>query len=219
MTPERDAYGRIARIYDRVFEPITSTLRSRSLEVAPARRGMRVLDVGCGTGTQLERYADAGAIVTGVDLSPAMLAVAAERLGDGADLICGDAANLAFDDDSFDLVIASLLLHELTPTMRSDVLDEMVRVTARDGAMLVVDYRAGSRRVRGHVWRAFSMVTERLAGNAHYSNWRHYLTEGGLDSTVTPPMAIDEFRYVAGGNLAIWLISTRSSTEQDPGRR
>ncbi|HSJ72400.1 MAG TPA: class I SAM-dependent methyltransferase [Acidimicrobiia bacterium] len=213
MTSDHDAYGTIARIYDRILEPITSPLRSRALDVAPPAPGMRVLDVGCGTGTQLERYAEGGANVTGVDLSPAMLAVAAERLGEGADLICEDATSLSFPDGSFDLVIASLLLHELAPAMRSGVLDEMVRVTAHDGAMLVIDYRAGPRRMRGHAWRAFSVVLERLAGRTHYSNWRRYLAEGGLDEAVTPPMTVDRIRLVAGGNLAIWLMSTGLPTE------
>lgn len=213
MTSDHDAYGTIARIYDRVLEPITSPLRSRALDVAPPAPGMRVLDVGCGTGTQLERYAGAGAIVTGVDLSPAMLAVAADRLGGHANLICEDATSLSFEDGSFDLVIASLLLHELAPAMRSDVLDEMVRVTAHDGAMLVIDYRAGPRRMGGHAWRAFSMVIERVAGRTHYSNWRRYLADGGLDAAVTPPLTVDEIRLVAGGNLAMWLLSTGSSTE------
>lgn len=213
MTSDHDAYGTIARLYDRVLEPVTSPLRSRALEVAPAAPGMRVLDVGCGTGTQLERYADAGAIVTGVDLSPAMLAIAADRLGSRADLICEDATSLSLADGSFDLVIASLLLHELTPSMRSDTLDEMVRVTAHDGAMLVIDYRAGPRRMGGHAWRAFSMVLERLAGRRHYSNWRRYLAEGGLDTAMVPAMTVDEIRLVAGGNLAMWLVSRGSVTE------
>jgi ubiquinone/menaquinone biosynthesis C-methylase UbiE len=213
MTSNRDAYGTIARIYDRVLEPITSPLRSRALDMAPAEPGMKVLDVGCGTGTQLERYADAGAIVTGVDLSPAMLAVAADRLGGGANLICEDATNLSLADGSFDLVIASLLLHELAPSIRSGVLDEMARVTARDGAMLVIDYRAGPRRMGGHAWRALSMIIERLAGRTHYSNWRRYLADGGLDEALPPPIAVDRIRLVAGGNLAIWLMSTGSSTE------
>ncbi len=213
MSVDDDAYGTIARVYDRILEPMTSPLRSRALDIAPPGRGMRVLDVGCGTGTQLARYADAGAIVTGVDLSPAMLAVAADRLGGGATLLCEDASSLSLADDSFDLVIASLILHELTPSMRSRVLDEMARVTARDGAMLVIDYRAGPRRMGGHAWRAFSVVIERLAGQRHYSNWRHYLAEGGLDEAVTRPMSVDEIRLVAGGNLAMWRLSTESSAE------
>ncbi len=213
MTSDHDAYGTIARIYDRVLEPVTSPLRSRALELAPAEPGMRVLDVGCGTGTQLERYAEYGAIVTGVDLSPAMLAVAADRLGSGATLICEDASSLSLADGSFDLVIASLLLHQLTPSTRSEVLQEMVRVTAPAGSMLVIDYRAGPRRFAGHAWRAISTVIERLAGHDHYSNWRRYLTDGGVEKVVVPPLTVERTKLIAGGNLSVWLISTGSATE------
>jgi SAM-dependent methyltransferase len=72
-------------------------------------RGRRVLEVGCGAGTDLVRFAKGGAIVTGVDLSSSAIGLATqnfEQQGLQADLREADGEHLMFADDSFDLVYA-----------------------------------------------------------------------------------------------------------------
>ena len=72
-------------------------------------RGRRVLEVGCGAGTDLVRFAKGGAIVTGVDLSPSAIALATQNFaqqGLQADLREADGEHLPFPDDAFDLVYA-----------------------------------------------------------------------------------------------------------------
>jgi SAM-dependent methyltransferase len=72
-------------------------------------RGRRVLDVGCGAGTDLVRFARGGAAVTGVDLSPSAIALARQNFAQQrleADLREADGERLPFADDTFDLVFA-----------------------------------------------------------------------------------------------------------------
>jgi len=72
-------------------------------------RGKRVLEVGCGAGTDLVRFAKGGAIVTGVDLAESAVALARANVtqqGLDADLRVADGEHLPFPDDSFDLVYA-----------------------------------------------------------------------------------------------------------------
>ena len=72
-------------------------------------RGKRVLEVGCGAGTDLMRFARGGAIVTGVDLSSSAIVLARENFaqqGLQADLREADGEQLPFADNSFDLVYA-----------------------------------------------------------------------------------------------------------------
>src|SRR5687767_8302292 len=72
-------------------------------------RGKRVLDVGCGAGTDLVRFARGGAIVTGVDVSRAAIELARrnfEQQGLAADLREADGEHLPFPDNSFALAFA-----------------------------------------------------------------------------------------------------------------
>ena len=74
-----------------------------------AYRGKAVLDVGCGAGTDLARFAKGGAHVTGVDLSSSAIALAKQnfaQLGLQADLREADGERLPFPDNHFDLVFA-----------------------------------------------------------------------------------------------------------------
>jgi SAM-dependent methyltransferase len=78
-----------------------------SYELAVKRAGLRagqtVLDAGCGSGAFLRVAADHGAVVSGIDASGALLAIARERVPD-ADLSLGDLQRLPYADDTFDAV-------------------------------------------------------------------------------------------------------------------
>ena len=78
-----------------------------SYELAIKRAGLRpgqiVLDAGCGSGAFLRVAADHGAVVSGIDASEALLAIARERVPD-ADLTLGDLQRLPYAGDTFDAV-------------------------------------------------------------------------------------------------------------------
>src|SRR6185437_7901209 len=72
-------------------------------------RGKTILEVGCGAGTDLVRFAKGGAEVSGVDLAPSAIALATqnvEQQGLAADLRVADGETLPFADNSFDFVYA-----------------------------------------------------------------------------------------------------------------
>jgi ubiquinone/menaquinone biosynthesis C-methylase UbiE len=72
-------------------------------------RGRKVLEVGCGAGTDLARFAKGGAIVSGIDLSSSAIALARqnfEQQGLQGDLREADGEHLPFPDATFDLVYA-----------------------------------------------------------------------------------------------------------------
>lgn len=76
--------------------------------------GRRILDAGCGSGPLSAALRDRGALVTGIDASARMLALARRRLGDDVPLHLGDLSDrLPFADGAFDAVVASLVLHYL----------------------------------------------------------------------------------------------------------
>ncbi|MEU6727134.1 class I SAM-dependent methyltransferase [Nonomuraea wenchangensis] len=110
--------------------------RPAMLELAGDVAGRRVLDAGCGAGPLFAALRERGAVVTGVDASAGMLELARRRLGADADLRVVDlAGSLPFPDDTFDDVIASLVLHYLEDW--GPTLTEIRRVLKPGGRLLV----------------------------------------------------------------------------------
>ncbi|MFJ6216682.1 class I SAM-dependent methyltransferase [Streptomyces sp. NPDC092296] len=88
--------------------------RPTMLALAGDVAGRRVLDAGCGSGPLSAALRDRGALVSGFDASSGMLELARRRLGGGADLRVADLGSpLPYPDDTFDDVVASLVLHYL----------------------------------------------------------------------------------------------------------
>ncbi|WP_331742648.1 class I SAM-dependent methyltransferase [Streptomyces sp. NBC_01006] len=86
--------------------------RPAMLALAGEVAGRRILDAGCGSGALSAALRERGAVVTGIDASAGMLALARRRLGDGVALHVVDLSDrLPFDDGAFDDVVASLVLH------------------------------------------------------------------------------------------------------------
>lgn len=90
--------------------------RPAMLALAGDVAGRRILDAGCGSGPLSAALRDRGAVVTGIDASARMLALARRRLGDGVALRVADLSDrLPFDDGAFDDVVASLVLTTSRP--------------------------------------------------------------------------------------------------------
>ena len=97
-------------------------------------RGKRVLDVGCGAGTDLVRFAKGGALVSGVDISPSAVALARQNFSQQsleADLREADGEHLPYADGTFDLVFAHGVL-QYTPDSRA-LVEECRRVLKPGG--------------------------------------------------------------------------------------
>lgn len=110
--------------------------RPAMIRLAGGVAGRRVLDAGCGSGPLSAALRARGAIVTGVDASPAMLELARERLGGSADLYVADLSKpLPFADGSFDDVVSSLVLHYLEDW--SAPLAELRRVLKPGGRLIL----------------------------------------------------------------------------------
>lgn len=88
--------------------------RPTMLRLAGEVSGHRILDAGCGSGPLTAALRAKGALVTGFDVSTAMVDLARQRLGEDADVHVADlAAPLPFADATFHDVVASLVLHYL----------------------------------------------------------------------------------------------------------
>lgn len=138
-------YGLLDTVY---FKDNDRNPRRAMLEHIP-RGGARVLELCAGTGVNLALVAQhrPQARVVGIDLSGAMLDVARAKLRtDGLDgrveLTATDATKTGFGGGSFDAVILSLVLHEISHDLAARMLAEARRLLAPDGQLIVIEWEA-----------------------------------------------------------------------------
>lgn len=176
----RGIWDRYAPRYDREMRFWERVMFAGGREWACAQATGEVLEVAVGTGLNLPHY-PAEATVTGVDLSPAMLAVAATRAADldrPVTLREADAEHLPFDDRAFDTVVCTLGLCSI-PDHRTAIA-EMYRVLRPDGRLLLLDHVAAPNRLlRAGQW-LFEQVTSRLAADYQTRRQLPLLEEAGF---------------------------------------
>ena len=206
-----DPYRRVANIYDRLFESLTSGLRLLGVRMFLPKKGMKVLDVGCGTGIHLDMYRRFNCNLYGIDTSPSMLDVARSRLGDKAELHLGDATQMPYKKDTFDLILCMLALHEMDQLTRILVLSEIRRVLKTDGHILLVDYHTGHvRPVKGWLTKLIVVLSEVAAGRRHFRNYRHFISSNGLPRLIEESQLVEKkTKVVADGNIALYLVRTK----------
>jgi len=127
-----------AEVYEEFFVPaLFGEWAPRLCDAADAARGLRVLDVACGTGVVAREAARRGAEVTGLDRNAGMLAVA-QRLAPAVQWREGLAERMPFDDGAFDAVICQFGLMFFEDRVKA--LAEMARVTKPGGRLVVATW-------------------------------------------------------------------------------
>lgn len=100
---------------------------------------IRVLEIGCGTGSLAAKMVARGADVTAIDISPKMLE-AAQAAAPEARILHMTAAEIdSFPDGSFDRIVAMLSLSEMAKPEVSFVLDQASRLLSDGGQLIVAD--------------------------------------------------------------------------------
>lgn len=136
---QRELWGRRPEDWAQLSEPQNTQLFADALDAAGVDGATRLLDIGCGSGLALSMAARRGARCSGIDIAPALLAVARRRVPD-ADLREGGLDSLPFGDDCFDVVLAvNALQFALDP---AGVLREVRRMLAPGGRLAVGQFAA-----------------------------------------------------------------------------
>jgi ubiquinone/menaquinone biosynthesis C-methylase UbiE len=108
-------------------------------------RDTALLEIGCGMGTDLLQLAKRGFDVTGIDLTEEGISLARKRFqmhNIPARLKIGDAENLDFDNDTFDVVYSFGVLHHTPDTQKA--IDEVNRVLKPGGLAVIMLYHRRS---------------------------------------------------------------------------
>jgi len=150
VTDKTWSFDSIAERYDAVVEWDTRTYYARYGEVldavvtrAGAGPGVRVLDIGTGTGNLAVRCLAVGASVVGLDPSEPMLARAREKVPAEADAVfrqCDEPfLDIPYPDGAFDAVVSTYAYHHIPHRLRGASVREMVRVLAPGGRWVLGD--------------------------------------------------------------------------------
>lgn len=122
------------------FYPFTASL-------LPTAKGSRVLDLGCGTGLELEKYFPLcpSARVTGIDLSEAMLNALKKKFTDkDITLIVGSYFDVPLGENVFDAAVSVESLHHFTKDEKIPLYKKLHTALRANGYLILTDYFAAS---------------------------------------------------------------------------
>jgi phosphatidylethanolamine/phosphatidyl-N-methylethanolamine N-methyltransferase len=160
------SYDRLAPIYDFVFGPVFRKGRAESIKLAEqaAGKGGRILEIGVGTGISLPYYSKDTRLV-GADISEDMLEVARKRveklgLTNVESIEVGDAENLRFEDNSFDVVMAQYVVSACPNPHKA--LDEFARVVKPGGEIVVATRQGAEKGLRKGIEKTLMPITTKL---------------------------------------------------------
>ena len=165
---QRRLWGTDPRAWAELAESHNRPLFDAVLDAAAVDPGMAVLDVGCGSGLTLVLATERGAVPSGVDISPGLLAIARDRLP-RADLREADMESLPFGDAAFDAV-TGVNAFQFAGDPRQ-ALHEAARVT-RPGGRVVASLFAAPERSQGtlaHEAMTALIPSERAGDHAPYA--------------------------------------------------
>jgi SAM-dependent methyltransferase len=176
--------------------PVHATLVDR---LAP-RPGERWLDVGTGNGAVALRAARAGADVTGLDLSEALLEEARKRAHDAGLTVrfdLGDAQRLPYGEASFDVVSSSFGVIFAPDAVAAA--GELARVVRPGGRLGLTAWRPNER---------MKEISERFAGRAPAADISRWGRDGGVEALLDDAFSLDVSEHVwrleAGSPEELW---------------
>jgi phosphatidylethanolamine/phosphatidyl-N-methylethanolamine N-methyltransferase len=154
-------YDKLAKVYDLFFGPTLHPGRLRAIKRMNIQPGERVLEVGVGTGINLDLY-PRDAAITGIDYTASMLEKARERAakreeGEPIRLLQMDAADLRFAENAFDIVYAPYLISVVPDPVK--VAQEMQRVCRPGGRIIFLNHFLSPNPLLSRVERLISPAT------------------------------------------------------------
>jgi SAM-dependent methyltransferase len=144
-------------------QAVDAALSRLILRLAKPIAGERVLDIGCGTGNHMLMLRKLGLDVAGLDASPCMIKKAEERLGHRCRVKRGEAEDLPFDDNEFDMAV---MIHTL------EFLDNPLQALREAGRVARKRVFVGV--INGFSWQGFARRVHGYAGNRLFARARFY---------------------------------------------
>ena len=182
MTHTPDDYHSTAPIYDLILSLPLRPIR-KAIHTFVRRQGhQHILDICCGTGEQLRRLHGPEMELTGIDLSPAMLAQARKKSPAPIAYLEMDGTRMDFGAKRFDCAIISFALHEKSRQIHDQIFTKAMEVIRPDGHLLLCDFcRVGTGPLARFFGHSLIPMVEKHAGEEHFSNYQQWMRSGALE--------------------------------------
>lgn len=189
-----NTYKRYARFYDILFGAVFQPGRKAIVNRMNCKSGDRVLEVGVGTGLSLPLYPK-DVRITGIDISSDMLALAQvrtvhEQIENVEWLSVMDAENMAFDDNSFDKVVA-MYVASVVPNPEQ-LVNEMRRVCKPNGQLVFVNHFHSKNPILKTLESLIAPLSKQLGFRPDFS-LEIFLNNTGLTNAAVYPVNIFNF--------------------------
>ncbi|MGL4799091.1 MAG: MerR family transcriptional regulator [Cellulosilyticaceae bacterium] len=129
----------------------------------------QILDIGVGTGNLSNRLYDLGYDITGVDQSRAMLEVAKSK-NSGLKVRLGEFMKLPFENKSFDVIVSTYAFHHLDDKEKEIAVEEMLRVLADDGIIVIGDLMFASDEAKNQIYTTLTAAQIDSIEDEYYTN-------------------------------------------------
>lgn len=195
----RARYERIARFYDLMNGPLEARARPWRTKLWSLVQGPRVLEVGVGTGRNVEFWPRSLTIIA-LDFAPTMLEQTqrrAQKLGVEADFHLGDVQCLDFPDGTFDSAVATQVFCSVPDPVLG--LRELGRVVKPDGKILMLEHMRSPSPVLGRVMDLLNPMAVRMMG----AN----INRKTLENIRVAGLTIDHVEDLAYGGIFKFIIA------------
>jgi len=214
-----DPYARSARFYNPIVGPWLRPVENKIVRECLRLKIGSVLDVGCGTGTLVGLMRKEGIQAIGLDPSPGMIRVSRGNSWCSLSLVRGRGDRLPFPSGSFQGVVFSMVLHENSPALRREMLEEALRILDPRGTLFILDYQKPST-TSGRAAGRIEYLVEWIVGGEHFRNYRLFMQEGALPAILSllPPDRVHR-EPLFHGSISLAEICMEPAESSRTGKR
>ncbi len=216
-----DEYQNTAPLYDLLFSrplrPIHETIRT----CLSHNKARNVIDLCCGTGKQLRVLATQDMLLTGVDISQAMLNQARKKSPSSIHYLESDASATKLPSAQYDGVIISFALHEKKAKQHEAIFKEACRLVHPRGQILIADYCTPPEEMLSQILSTIVFQSiERLAGINHYHCYKDWMVSDAVEGFLARNnpgklSLISEYFNGCVKLLSVSNIPQKTTTEED----
>lgn len=174
-------------------------MRQRTINIARIRPGEAVLDVGCGTGTlaiSAQKCVGSTGRVVGIDPGSQPIVVARAKVARHRlpiEFQNGVIEQLAFPDQTFDVVFSTLMMHHLPKPLKQQGLSEIARVLKPGGRLVIADFKPKKERQ--------GRATRFHAGGSSLQDLTTLAKEAGFDHVETEEIPFARLSIFPGASI------------------